>query len=131
MRPLPRLIIAWMLVGLYASGMFAMSSLSYAPLPSAWDLPHLDKASQAVEYGGLTFVLIRALCLCATRPSTSPIIWGAVLAVAYGVLDEFHRACTPGRTMSDDDLLADATGASPVAGVWLILQRRWPRLVQS
>ncbi len=128
MPPKVRAICAWMLVGLYAGGIFVLSSLSHPPLVSAWPLRHLDKVYHALEYGGLTFVLIYALCLTrATRPSTGLVLGAAALAITYGALDEFHQAFTPHRTMSVFDLLADATGASAVAGAWLAVQRRWPR----
>jgi VanZ family protein len=132
MPPRLRVISAWMLVGLYAGGIFVLSSLSHPPLVSAWDLPHLDKLYHAIEYGGLTFVLILALCLtCAARTSTGIVLKAAVLAIAYGALDELHQAFTPHRTMSVYDLVANATGAGVVALAWLSVRRRWPLLVAS
>jgi VanZ family protein len=115
-----------MLVGLYAGGIFVLSSSSLPPSVSTWDPPHIDKLYHTLEYGGLTFVLIRALCLtCATRTSTSIAFWAVVLVIAYGTSDEFHQVFTPERTMSLYDVLADATGAGAVAGVWLWVERRW------
>jgi VanZ family protein len=132
MRFLRRSSVAWIPVGLYAGGIFLLSSLSHPPSLPAWELPHLDKLFHTLQYGGLTFLLIRALCLTdAARPATHRIVWGAFLAIIYGALDELHQAFTPGRTMSVYDLLADATGAAMMAGVWLTLQRCWPRLVKS
>jgi VanZ family protein len=132
MLPRLRVICAWMLVGLYAGGIFVLSSLSHPPLVSTWEYPHLDKLYHAIEYGGLTFVLIHALCLtCASGPSTGVVLGAAVLAIVYGTLDEFHQAFTPHRTMSVYDLLANAAGAGVAALVWLSVQRRWPMLVKS
>jgi VanZ family protein len=132
MHPLFRLTGAWTLVMLYACGIFVASSLSHPPLVSTWTLPQVDKFYHIIEYGGLTFVLIRALSLTwATRPSTSLVLWAAILVVVYAALDELHQAFTPHRMMSVYDLLADATGAGVVAGVWLWAQRRWPTLVKS
>jgi VanZ family protein len=132
MRSLRRLSVAWIPVGLYAGGIFLLSSLSHPPSIPAWELPHLDKLLHALQYGGLTFVLIRALYLTGTvRPATHLIFWGAFLAIIYGSLDELHQAFTPGRTMSVYDLLADAIGVALMASVWPMLQRRWPRLVKS
>lgn len=132
MHPLLRLTGAWTLVALYAGSIFVGSFLSHPPLVSTWDLPHLDKLCHFIEYGGLTFMLIRALCLtCATRPSICLVVWAAALSVVYGASDEFHQAFTPDRMMSVYDLLADATGAGVVAGVWLWAQRRWPMLEKT
>jgi VanZ family protein len=126
MHHLLRLTSAWILVALYAGGIFVASSLSHPPLVSTWDLPHLDKLYHSIEYSGLTFVLIRALCLtCATRPSTAVVLWAAFLAIIYGACDELHQTFTPGRVMSVYDLMADATGAGIVAGVWPWVQHRW------
>jgi VanZ family protein len=131
MPPLLRLTCAWMLVGLYAGGIFVLSSQSQPPVVPSWDLPHIDKLYHFVEYGGLTFVLIRALCLsCATRPSGALVWCGVVLAMGYGTLDEFHQSFIPDRTMSGYDLLADAIGASVVASVWLHIQRHRPVLAK-
>jgi VanZ family protein len=127
MHPRLRITSAWILAGLYASGIFVLSSLSQPPSVSSWELPHFDKFCHILEYGGLTFVLMRALRLTyATRSSASLALWAIVLAMVYGTLDEFHQAFTPDRTMSVFDLLADATGASLVASTWLWVQRRWP-----
>jgi VanZ family protein len=121
-----------MLVGLYASGIFVLSSLSHPPMVPSWELPHLDKLYHIFAYGGLTFLLIRALSLsCATPTSTPLALWAAILAIVYGASDEFHQAFTPDRMMSVYDLLADATGAGAVAGVWLRIRRRQPVLVKS
>jgi VanZ family protein len=134
MHPLLRVTWAWMPVGLYAGGIFVLSSLSASDLPSVstWDLPHFDKFCHTLEYGGLTFVLIRALCMTyVTRPSTSLALWATGLAIMYGALDEFHQTFTPDRTMSVYDFLADIAGASVVASVWLWVQRHWPMLGKS
>jgi VanZ family protein len=132
MHSLLRLTRAWMLVGLYACGIFVLSPLSHPPMAPAWELLHLDKLYHILAYGGLTFLLIRALSLSyATRPSTSLALWAVILAIVYGASDEFHQAFTPDRMVSVYDLLADAMGSSVVASVWLRLRRRRPVLVKS
>ena len=131
MHPLVRLTGTWLLVAVYASGIFVASSLSHPPMAATWDLPHLDKLYHTIAYSGLAFVLIRALHLtCATRPITPLFFSAAVMTIIYGACDEFHQAFIPERVMSLYDLLADATGASVVASVWLNVQRRRPVLVK-
>jgi VanZ family protein len=131
MYPPHRTIAAWTLVGLYAAGIFALSSLSQPPLVSSWELPHLDKLCHSLAYGGLTLLLMRALRLAyPTCPSMTLCAWGLVLVVSYGALDELHQAFTPGRMMSLLDLFADAAGASMVASMWPIMERRWPTLLR-
>ena len=125
MSPRLQVCCAWMLVALYAGGIFVLSSLSQPPSVSPWELPDLDKLYHALLFGGLMFVLMRALCLtCPTSPSPSLACWAVVLTVVYGALDELHQAFTPDRTMSIYDLLADATGALVVASLWLHHRRR-------
>jgi VanZ family protein len=122
----------WLLVALYAGTISIGSSLSHPPLVSTFHLPYFDKLGHFIEYGGLTFLLIRALSLTyATRASTSLAIWAAILVVLYGASDELHQAFTPRRVMSGYDLLADAAAAGVVSGVWLWARRRWPAVVRS
>jgi VanZ family protein len=132
MQSMLRVTGTWLLVALYAGGISIGSSLSHPPLVSTFHLPYFDKLCHFVEYGGLTFLLIRALSLTyTTRASTSLAIWAAILVVLYGASDELHQAFTPKRVMSGYDLLADATAAGVVAGVWLWARRLWPTTVKS
>jgi VanZ family protein len=132
MQSMLRVTGTWLLVALYAGGISIGSSLSHPPLVSTFHLPYFDKLCHFVEYGGLTFLLIRALSLTyTTRASTSLAIWAAILVVLYGASDELHQAFTPKRVMSGYDLLADATAAGVVAGVWLWVRRLWPTTVKS
>ena len=128
MQSVLRITGAWILVAFYAGGISISSSLSHPPLVSTFDLPYFDKLCHFTEYGGLTFLLIRALSLTyATRASTLLAMWAAILVVLYGASDELHQAFTPDRVMSGYDLLADAVAAGVVAGVWLSARRRWPQ----
>jgi VanZ family protein len=126
-----RFVGAWTLVAFYVAGISIGSSLSHPPVISTVDLPYFDKFCHFTEYGGLTFLLIRALSLTyATRTSISLAVWAAVLVILYGASDELHQAFTPNRVLSGYDLLADATAAGVVAGVWLWARRHWPTVVK-
>jgi VanZ family protein len=132
MQSLLRFTGAWILVAFYAGGISIGSSLSHRPLVSTFDLPYFDKLCHFTEYGGLTFLLIRAPSLTyATHASTLLAIWAAILVVLYGASDELHQAFTPNRVMSGYDLLADTAAAGVVAGLWLWARRRWPTVVKS
>jgi VanZ family protein len=101
-------------------------------LVTTFDLPYFDKLCHFTEYAGLTLLLIRALSVTyVTRAYTWLAIWAAILVVLYGASDELHQAITPDRVMSGYDLLADATAAGVVAGIWLWARRRWPTAVKS
>lgn len=130
MPPVPRLIASWILVAIYATGIFVWSSFSKPPLVPQWDIPDLDKLYHTIEYAVLAFLLIRALRItCLTRSEMQLIWWGVALTACYGLSDELHQAFTPGRAMSVYDLVADAVGASVVGLVWPRIQRRWPAIV--
>ncbi|MBI3329535.1 MAG: VanZ family protein [Nitrospinae bacterium] len=129
MRPSSHVILAWVVVALYASLIFALSALSHPPVPG-WDLPHLDKVYHSIAYALLAFLLIRALRKTwLTHPGAQLIYWGVALSVVYGLTDELHQAFTPGRVMSVYDLMADAVGASVVGLIWPSMQRRWPTII--
>jgi VanZ family protein len=51
------------------------------------------------------------------------VLLAIVLAIAYGVSDEFHQRFVPGRSSDVYDVLADAEGAAAAAlGAWAILK---------
>lgn len=70
-------------------------------------------AAHFVGYGVLAILLAHALAL----PRRNRAI-ACMLAVLYGVTDEFHQSFTPGRSASAADLLADLLGA--LGGVYLM-----------
>jgi VanZ family protein len=120
-----RLAGTWISVAVYAGGIFVGSALSHPPLVSTVNLPYFDKLCHFTEYGGLTFLLVRALSFTyATHAPTWLALWAVILVVLYGASDELHQALTPARIMSGYDLLADATAAGVVAGVWLWARHR-------
>ncbi len=50
--------------------------------------------------------------LCVARPAR----WALVIAVIYGLSDEFHQSFVPGRNADLLDVITDAAGAA--AGLW-------------
>lgn len=131
MWPSLRLIAAWLPVGIYAGGILILSSAPKLPDIPGWDLPHIDKVLHALAYAGLTLLLIRALCLTfVTRPTSTLVLWGVILAISYGMCNEVIQAFTPTRTMSMFDGVANAIGASLAAWIWLWLERRWPAIAK-
>jgi VanZ family protein len=83
------------------------------PLPVGIEIPYLDKFLHALEYGILSYLLIRALRQTQTRLVKGALIMTAVaLATLYAATDEFHQIFVPGRSPDIFDLLADFTGAA-------------------
>lgn len=113
MKGIPgKFVIFWLPVIVYCVIIFTVSAMPQ-PLPAGLDIPYLDKFLHAIEYGVLSYLLIRALSGTQARPSRSGIVILAVfLATLYGASDEFHQAFVPGRYADVFDLLSDFAGAA-------------------
>ncbi len=106
-----KFVIFWLPVIIYCVIIFAVSSMPQ-PLPVKVEIPFFDKFLHIVEYGILSYLLIRALTGTQLRPNKSAIIIAAViLATLYGASDEFHQIFVPGRNPDISDLLSDFAGA--------------------
>src|SRR3990172_6007304 len=96
------LSIAWMML------IFILSSLPSLPgLPSIIDL---DKLFHALIYGVLAYFVLRSLPGSETM-SMKHALLAAMLAIAYGITDEYHQSFVPGREADIRDVLADSAGA--------------------
>ena len=105
------------------AAIFVASSISDPPVPS--NVP--DVSLHEAAYFGLTLVLIRALAsgrLSGVTLGTLAAAW--LIAVGYGVTDEWHQSFVPSRHAELGDLIADALGAvaaTIVVGAWVIIRR--------
>ncbi len=107
-------ILRWAPALAWMACIFVLSSRS--DLPKAADSriqELLLTVAHFVGYGVLAILLAYALAL----PRHGKVI-ACVLAVLYGVTDEFHQSFTPGRSASAVDLLVDLLGA--LCGVYLV-----------
>jgi VanZ family protein len=123
-----RRVVYWrsLLVFLYAGTIFALSSVPGARLPS---IGVSDKLLHAMEFGGLTLLLCRALRAYApTRSQRFIALVSVVAAVGYGTIDEGHQLLVQQRIADMADLAADSVGALLVAWAWAQAERRWPWL---
>lgn len=99
----------WLPVILYAAVIFTASSFPQPEMPiSFWNF---DKILHLAEYGLFGILLARAI------RGTSPNIklkklylLAAMIALFYGISDEFHQAFVPGRNVSGWDVLTDGIG---------------------
>ena len=80
-----------------------------------------DKVVHFASWAFLTVLLSRGL-----RGGRGRLV-AFTVAVAYGILDEFHQSFVPGREPSAADVLADSLGAA--VGVWTAALRN--RAVRS
>lgn len=100
----------WFPVTAYAALIFYLSSLTSVPGP---DIPFLDKALHAIEYGLLGFLLMRAIFRAGFRlDRRSAFAFAVIIGFIYGVGDEIHQILVAGRTASFFDALFDLIGAS-------------------
>jgi VanZ family protein len=110
----------------YAGMIFILSALPGELLPS---VAISDKLLHALEFGGLTVLLCRALWVqMVTRSARHVAIMSVLTAVCYGLVDEAHQLLVPQRLADFADLVADGCGALLAAWAWLKVGERWPRL---
>ena len=107
-------------VAAYGGAVFYLSSLSQTPVPAR--IP--DTVLHAVEYAGLTLLILRALNGGLLRRFPARVhLLGMGLAVLYGVSDEAHQLFVARRTASLKDVLSDMLGAVLAVGAAEVLQR--------
>jgi VanZ family protein len=92
------------------------------------DLPHVDSGllgkliscgAHALEFGVLAVLLARAM-----DGQPRALLIAFVVAVLYGVSDEFHQSFVPGRTPDVLDLVCDGLGAAVGLAVYWVVRRR-------
>lgn len=108
----------WGPVVAYAAGIFIASSISQPP-----GLPQIvtDKDVHGGLYAGFALVVLRALARRWARVTVLTALGAIVVAVLYGISDEFHQSFVPGRSSDIADVAADAIGATVAVGIaWLI-----------
>lgn len=109
----------------YCIIIFLLSSMPNVPgLPGGIS----DKAGHAMLYGGLGFLVARAVAGTGSRWWPLLVV---VFAALYGLSDEVHQLFVPGRQFELADLAADAAGAAIGAALyrlWVIISRTtWAR----
>jgi len=106
-----KFIIFWLPVTGYCAIIFTLSSMAQ-PLPAGIEIPYFDKLLHAVEYGVLSYLLIRAMRGTGIKLAKRTLIITAVaMATLYAATDEFHQMFVPGRYPDVFDLLSDFVGA--------------------
>jgi VanZ family protein len=116
-------MLLWLPVIVYMAIIFAASSIPYSPVPS-------DRSSgppHAALYFGLTALLVRALANGRWSGVTAgTLVTAWIIAVTYGVTDEWHQSFVPNRFSDVGDVVANAIGAAAAGiaiGAWGIIRR--------
>lgn len=114
-----RIALRWTAALGWMAVIFGLSAQSTFPLPHApWDNLY-DVAGHLGVYAVLAVLLRWALAEAGVRRAG---LWAFVLAVLYGISDEFHQSFVPGRYPDIFDIATDAAGAW--AALWLLSRRR-------
>jgi VanZ family protein len=117
MRPAARSrALRWAAVALWASAIFAASSLPGSQLPGGF-----STQAHFIEYAVLGALAYHALRL--DRGSRQAALIAVAIASAYGASDEFHQVFVAMRTPDVVDWLVDTAGAAFGAGVAYALER--------
>jgi len=107
------------------AAIFVVSGIPGDSLPS--NVP--TTPGHGIAYAGLAVLVVRALVGgLPRRVGAGAAVLAVLIAVAYGVTDEFHQRFVPGRFADLNDLATDAAGAATGAAAcwaWGIL---WARL---
>jgi len=115
-----RLIKYWVPVFVWCSVIFYFSSIPHLSTGLGfWDLL-LRKSAHFIEYGILTFLLMRAFRKTSNLSLTNLSAWSIRLSVFYAFTDEFHQGFISGRESSVYDIFIDSLGA-----VFMILLFSW------
>jgi len=112
-------LLAWLGVMLY----FTSVPNPYAMVDPEW-VP-ADAVAHVLGYILMGLLLTRLAGRLRGR-GLGTVAWALLIAVIYGILDEFHQIPIPGRGFAVMDIVCNATGASIAAGV-TAASWRWRR----
>lgn len=114
---------AWLLPLFVMGGIFYLSHIPGGSFPPLF--PMADKVVHGVLYAGLGIALMRALHYSWGGFSVLMGCAGLLVALIYGVTDEWHQWYIPGRSTEFADLVADGIGA--VIGILCYVAYHWYR----
>lgn len=100
---------AWILPGLLMLCIFSASSSSELAIPDPGFEFSKDKVGHFLVFGLLATLLIRLPPLTKSRRKGA--IAAALMAIAFGAVDEWRQSFTPGRSVELADWIADSLGA--------------------
>ncbi len=114
-------LVNWLLVVIYASFIFILSSLS-SPDLSLFPVFYLsDKLFHLVEFSAFGFLLYRAFS--EYQAPKKAFMTSFFIASLYGFTDELHQYIVPLRNAEALDLLADSLGGLLGAGIAMTWSR--------
>ncbi|MEJ2348073.1 MAG: VanZ family protein [Patescibacteria group bacterium] len=111
-------VFAWSLV------IFFFSSLPTAPVSKVYWREFVTKKSAHIfEYGVFGTLMYRALKESGVKKREAG-VYSIILAILYGISDEFHQSFTPGRDSRIRDVFFDTIGATlAIYLIWKLLPK--------
>lgn len=101
----------WTPVALWMAIIYFSSSISGEDIPQI-DIPNIDKLFHFIEYFILGALLVRAFANSSDKVNFKVILFLSLLiALIYGVLDEFHQRFVSGRSPEIFDIFSDIIGS--------------------
>jgi VanZ family protein len=125
-----RILSLWLPVILWAFVIFLLSS---KPAVSVSEIDVTDfiikKCAHIVEYAIFSTLLYRALYAGDVNKRKAG-VYSILIALFYGLSDEFHQSFTPGRDPKLRDVFFDITGAIiAVYSIWNLLPKAPPKIL--
>jgi len=115
---LDKTIFLWLPVFLWAMVIFLFSAMPTNPVSQIhWQDFIVKKSAHVIEYAIFVTFLYRALYACGIDKKKAG-FYSILLAVFYGITDEFHQSFTPGRTPKARDVIFDTLGS--ISAIYLI-----------
>src|SRR5262245_9980776 len=121
--PNSRLTPIWQFLWLWGPALAWMAVIFYSSAQS--DTGELGRLPDWITHGSGYFLLGLLLCRAMAGGVDAPLrtagaLLAVVIAVAYGISDEYHQAFVQNRTSSAADVMKDAGGSSIA-----VLLRQW------
>lgn len=103
----------WLPVVLWAGIIFTFSSFPTVQTSTFYLGDFLlKKSAHIIEYGILSFLILRALSYHKIVDLNKKTVWyPIIIAFLYGITDEYHQSFVAGRTATIRDVLIDTAGA--------------------
>ena len=128
-RIMKKLLKYWVPPIIWACVIFVVSAHPLAKTSQIyWKDFIIKKTAHMIEYGIFAALIYRGLVASGVKKNNAG-IYSILLALLYGVTDEFHQSYTPGREPRVRDVVFDTIGAIlTIYSIWNLLPKAPERL---
>jgi len=111
--------LSWAFVVVMVLFIFYISSLTFPPVP-----PGINIKAILYHFFAFFFLAFFLLPALVKGKKKNLIFIAIILAVLYGISDEFHQLFVPGRVCSFSDILADSAGIFLASFLYVLKLKR-------